>query len=260
MFVLFVPARLWDDSRCQCGCRLDEVMECTSGMPFDAAAANSCSCVPDSGAIRPDAHRPLTTTLLGEGQLFDTVQSETEAIIIGILLALVLVLALTSLALCLHIQALKQRRRRRPSGRFDLRPDEEEDILRGQVVPRGRRPEEEEEEVCRYSEASCSTPSSGFQSDSLDSREAVAAAAVAEQAVHLLDPAAAQQCGLNQDYAAMPRALRSPRMTAGCHRHAGGACLADGEAQRQAGRSPDTHLDEALRLLQMTTNNLERNQ
>lgn len=259
MFVIFVPARLWDDSRCQCGCRLDEVMECTSGMPFDAAAANSCSCVPDSGAIRPDGHRPLTTTLLGEGQFFDAVQSETEAIIIGILLALVLVLALTSLALCLHIQALKQRRRRRPSGRFDLRPDEE-DILRGQVVPRGRRPEEEEEEACRYSEASCSTPSSGFQSDSLDSREAVAAA-VAEQAVHLLDPAAAQ-CGLNQDYAAMPRALKSPRMTTGC-RHAGGACLADGGAQpepRQSGSSPDTHLDEALRLLQMTTNNLERNQ
>jgi hypothetical protein len=254
MFVLFVPARLWDDSRCQCGCRLDEVMECTSGMPFDAAAANSCSCVPDSGAIRPDGHRPLTTTLLGDGQLFDSVQSETEAIIIGILLALVLVLALTSLALCLHIQALKQRRRRRPSGRFDLRPDEE-DVLRGQVVPRGRRPEEEEEEVCRYSEASCSTPSSGFQSDSLDSREAVAAA-VAEQAVHLLDPAAAQ-CGLNQDYAAIPRALKSPRMTTGC-RHASGACLADGGPQ--SGRSPDTHLDEALRLLQMTTNNLERNQ
>ncbi len=244
-------------------------------MPFDAAAANSCSCVPDSGAIRPDAHRPLTTTLLGEGQFFDSVQSETEAIIIGILLALVLVLALTSLALCLHIQALKQRRRRRPSGRFDLRPAEEEDILRGQVVPRGRRPEEEEEEeACRYSEASCSTPSSGFQSDSLDSREA-AAATVAEQAVHLLDLAAAQ-CGHSQDYAAampralrsprmtaaMPRALESPRMTAGC-RHAGGACLADGEAQpeqRLSSRSPDTHLDEALRLLQMTTNNLERNQ
>jgi hypothetical protein len=86
----------------------------------------------------------------------------------------------------------------------------------------------------------------------LDSREAVA-----EQAVHLLDPAAAQ-CGLNQDYAAIPRALKSPRMTAGCHRHAGGACLADGGPQ--SGRSPDTHLDEALRLLQMTTNNLERNQ
>lgn len=228
-------------------------MDCSSG-------ASSCSCLPHTaGTAARDGLNEMTSPMQDgddHRHLPVIVQSESELIIIGVLLALVLVLALTSMALCLQIQALKQRQRRHCSGRFDLRTEEEDvDSLGGQVVPRERRLEEEE--VSRYSEASCSTPSSGFQSDSLDSRGGGAA----EQMVHLLQPAAdsGHDGGIMGRYAVTsPSAvLKSPRLKDAC-RHASAAYQAAGQEPRQDSRSPDTHLDEALRLLQMTTNHLQR--
>ena len=236
-------------------------MECTSGQSFDASAATSCSCTPSAAAASP--HDRQLAGGPSEGRLLPPAgsQSESELVILGILVALVLVLALTSHALCLHIQALKRQRRRR-LGRFDLRPEDDKDCLGGQVVPRERRLEEEEEEVCRYSEASCSTPSSGFQSDSLDSRGGGGPTDVAEHSVHLLQPVTptltAGRHSKKTGYDATMTMTSSSPLIGNCRRQPSGAACAGEPVCRNMASSPDSHLDEALRLLQMTTNHLQR--